>query len=387
MRRKPADDTGNLDSLLDALTNVVGILIIMLVVALLGMSEAVKRITQAQELDERVKVDHLLDKEKELEALKELLKTLEPDWLSMEPQVPKNKAQLEKLTQQIEQLRDKVTVESEKKEFDIDKLKQDMQEKTQEQKKLDADLAKAIKRLEELKALLDKTPIPEIPPAEIVRIPNPRDVDNSFRKVVFHIANNRVLEEEHERYREKLERNIAAFEQRFRPIPESDKETGGYDFEKFKQLIDRTKYGDRNVDIELKIQTSRIYMDCFITNKAGDDLDSMDRPTSLYKRKIFNMHKDGKEYARYIVYPNSFAEYVKARNIADEFKIPAGWQIDTNTKDRNWTIYVPVKLQFNKPKPKPKAPSEGGGNAPAPKPKPEPEKKPERAPLRDTLVD
>ena len=38
MRRKPAEETGNLDSLLDALTNVVGILIIMLVVALLGMS-------------------------------------------------------------------------------------------------------------------------------------------------------------------------------------------------------------------------------------------------------------------------------------------------------------------------------------------------------------
>ena len=85
MRRKPAEETGNLDSLLDALTNVVGILIIMLVVALLGMSEAVKRITQARELDEKVNVDHLLDKEKELEALKELLKQLEPDWRDMEP--------------------------------------------------------------------------------------------------------------------------------------------------------------------------------------------------------------------------------------------------------------------------------------------------------------
>ena len=89
MRRRPVDDAGNLDSLLDALTNVVGILIIMLVVALLGMSEAVKRITQAQELDDKVDVDHLLDKEKELKALKELLKQLEPDWLDMQPQVPK----------------------------------------------------------------------------------------------------------------------------------------------------------------------------------------------------------------------------------------------------------------------------------------------------------
>ncbi len=387
MRRKPQDDANNLDSLLDALTNVVGILIIMLVVALLGMSEAVKRITQARELDERVKVDHLLDKEKELEALKELLKQLEPDWREMEPEVPKNKVRLEQLTRQLEALRDKVTAEAEKKEYDVPKLKEEAKEKETEQKKLAQELEKAIKRLEELRALLDKTPIPETPPAEIVRIPNPRDVDSSFRKVVFHIANNRVLEEEHERYRDKIERNIAAFERRFRPAPETEEETGGYDFDKFKDLIDRSKYGDRNVDIKLKIYTSRIYMDCYMTENAGDDIDSMDRPNSLYKRKIYSMKREGKQYARYVVYPNSFAEYVKARNIADNIGIPAGWQVDTNTKDRNWSIYVPVKLKFNKTKPKPKPKSEGGGNKPKPKPKPKPEKKPERAPLRDTLVD
>jgi hypothetical protein len=387
MRRKPQDDANNLDSLLDALTNVVGILIIMLVVALLGMSEAVKRITQARELDERVKVDHLLDKEKELQALKDLLKQLEPDWLQMQPDVPKNKIRLEQLTQQIESLRDKVTAEAEKKEYDVPKLQEEAKEKDAEQKKLAAELEKAIKRLEELRALLDKTPVPETPPAEIVRIPNPRDVDSSFRKVVFHVANNRVLEEEHERYREKIERNIEAFERRFRPAPETDEETGGYDFDKFKDLIDRTKYGDRNVDIKLTIHTTRIYMDCYMTDKAGDDIHSLDRPNSLYKRKIFAMKRDGNEYARYIVYPNSFAEYVNARNIADNIGIPAGWQVDTNTKDRNWSIYVPVKLKFNKAKPKPQPKSSGGGNKPSPKPKPkEPEKK-ERAPLRDTLVD
>ena len=65
--------------------------------------------------------------------------------------------------------------------------------------------------------------------------------------------------------------------------------------------------------------------------------------------------------------PTVSPEYVKARNIADEFKIPAGWQIDTNTKDRNWSIYVPVKLKFNKSKPKPKPASQGGGDQPKPK--------------------
>lgn len=384
MRRKPPEETGNLDSLLDALTNVVGILIIMLVVALLGMSEAVKRITQAQELDKKIKVEHLLDKEKELEALKELLKQLEPDWLQMKPEVPKNKANLDKLRKQIESLREKVTAEADKKEHDVPKLESEMKEKTEQQKKLQSDLDKAIKRLADLRAMLDKTPVPETPPAEIVRIPHPRDVDHSFRKVVFHVTHHRVLEEKSEHYKKKLERNIQAFERRFRPKPETDKETGGYDFEKFKQLINRTKYGDRNVDIQLKIYTSRIYMNCFITDKAGDDLQSLDRPSCLFWRRVIAMKRSGKEYARFIVDADSFAEYVKARNIADRIGIPAGWRIDTHPKDRNWSIYVPVKLKFNKAKPKPKP--HGSGTASKPKPKPKP-KKPERTPLPDTLVD
>jgi hypothetical protein len=385
MRRRPVEEGNNLDSLLDALTNVVGILIIMLVVALLGMSEAVKRITQARELDEKVNVDHLLQQEKELEALKEMLKKLEPEWLSMEPKVPQYKVELEKLRAQIEKLSEKVTIESENKKLDVAELESDFKEKSEAQQKLEADLKKAIERLEELKALLDKTPVPQEPPAEIVRIPNPRDVDKSYRKVTFHIDQHRVIEEEVDFYRDKLERNIAAFENRFRPLPETDEDTGGYDFDKFKELIDKTKYGDRNIRIDLKIYTTRIYMDFYITGTSGDDIDSMDKPSSKYMRSIIAMKRNGKQYARYKVSADSFAEYVKARTIADNVGVPAGWEVVINEKKPNWSAYVPVKLQFNKPKPKPKPDSGGGGDKP--KPKPQPEKKPERAPLRDTLID
>lgn len=387
MRRRPLEEGNNLDSLLDALTNVVGILIIMLVVALLGMSEAVKRITQARELDDRVKVDHLLDKEKELEALKEMLKTLEPDWLAMEPKVPQYKVQLEKLQAQIEKLSEKVTVESENKKIDVASLEVDFKEKSQQQKQLETDLKKAIDRLAELRAMLDKTPVPEEPPAEIVRIPNPRDVDSSYRKVVFHVDQHRVIQEEVDFYRDKLERNIAAFENRFRPLPETDEDTGGYDFDKFKELIDKTNYGDRNIKVELKIATTRIIMDFYIIGTSGDDLKTMDSPNSKYMRSMIAMKRNGKEYGRYKVSADSFAEYVKARTIADRVGIPAGWEVVINEKKPNWSAYVPVKLKFNKPKPKPKPDTGGGGNQPAPKPKPQPEKKPERAPLRDTLVD
>ena len=46
MKRRKKDDVGSLDSLLDTITTVVGILIILLIVVQLGADSAVKRIVE-----------------------------------------------------------------------------------------------------------------------------------------------------------------------------------------------------------------------------------------------------------------------------------------------------------------------------------------------------
>ena len=52
MRRKPDDDdAGAMDSLLDTMTNVVGILVIVLVVTQLGVGDAVQRISESIKVD------------------------------------------------------------------------------------------------------------------------------------------------------------------------------------------------------------------------------------------------------------------------------------------------------------------------------------------------
>jgi hypothetical protein len=54
MRRRSSDESeGGLDSLLDTMTNVVGILVIVLVVTQLGVGDAVRRITDAIQIDAR----------------------------------------------------------------------------------------------------------------------------------------------------------------------------------------------------------------------------------------------------------------------------------------------------------------------------------------------
>ena len=50
-RRKQEEDAGAMDSLLDTMTNVVGILVIVLVVTQLGVGDAVQRISQSLDFD------------------------------------------------------------------------------------------------------------------------------------------------------------------------------------------------------------------------------------------------------------------------------------------------------------------------------------------------
>jgi hypothetical protein len=67
MRRAKRDDEGGgLDSLLDTMTNVVGILVIVLVVTQLGVGDAVQRIVDSIQIDAR----KLAEAEKELEQKK-----------------------------------------------------------------------------------------------------------------------------------------------------------------------------------------------------------------------------------------------------------------------------------------------------------------------------
>ena len=59
MRRKKKDDIGSLDSLLDTITTVVGILIILLIVVQLGAGSAVKRIVDEKKEENSIELMEL----------------------------------------------------------------------------------------------------------------------------------------------------------------------------------------------------------------------------------------------------------------------------------------------------------------------------------------
>ena len=72
MRRPKKQSGANLDSLLDTMTNVVGILLILLTVTQLGMSDAVKRISTTATVKPE-QIDEALRRFHELKRLDEAL--------------------------------------------------------------------------------------------------------------------------------------------------------------------------------------------------------------------------------------------------------------------------------------------------------------------------
>ena len=85
-RKRKKGSMGNLDSLLDTMTSVVGILIIILIVIQLGVKEKVKELLDI--VNEEISVKDLEKKEQDIKTLEDLLKKKEQEFIS------KNKAQL-----------------------------------------------------------------------------------------------------------------------------------------------------------------------------------------------------------------------------------------------------------------------------------------------------
>ncbi len=152
-------------ALMDTMTNVVGVLIIVLVMVGLSVANIVKTV-----LSDLPPVTP-----EELAKLKEQAKQL-PE-LQTPEEVQKKKEQLEAdLKKAIEQLKtvDTTEIQAKMKFMDLEVFEKQLDERKKERDASKAATDKLLAELERLKALLDQTPVFTPPPATYVRLPNPR---------------------------------------------------------------------------------------------------------------------------------------------------------------------------------------------------------------------
>lgn len=156
----------NLDSLMDAVTNVVGVLMIVLVMMALNTARMVQKILS--DLPPVTKEEH--------QQMQDQIKALPPP--PADPKkIEEDKIQAEAdLKKAIEQLRTVDTSEmaAQMKFMDLDSFRTKLEDAKKERDVQKTEVDKLLTEVERLKALLDETPVYEPPPPTYVRLPNPR---------------------------------------------------------------------------------------------------------------------------------------------------------------------------------------------------------------------
>jgi hypothetical protein len=339
-RSKTSATGGNMDSLLDALTNVVGILVIVLVAVQISSQEAAKR-------------------------MEEMIEKIDPEELKkIEQQAQEAKAKIDQVTQAIalEKKQEKIDpekllralrddIEAAEKRAKADRIAAETAEKAAEKAKLEAEklrqrlIAQLAKLEEEAKeytvarddliAQLSKTKIPVPPPPKEVRPPTPRPpmIDPQTgrpqleRRDVF-VKNGRVIpvidpgDEMANAVKNRIKYIIAS---RRLPVSEDNwlpnAQAANIVIEEFNKNPPPLK----NFEAKLKLQGKNLAIDLTPTEEAGEPPQQAIR--GWFRRTVFGTQR--KYYLNFQVAPDSFEEYLAIRKVMDNEQFFAGWQPTT----------------------------------------------------------
>jgi len=376
MRRAPVDDDENMDSLLDTLMNVVGILIIVLVVTQMGVGDAVKRIGETMKVDPAMlqqTEEELLEKDRQQDRLETLVEDLQ--------QVDEGKItkRLEELLQQNAERQkelDQLTAELQAKLDENEKntqLEAEIQENKALLEKLRQEILTAQEEEARLNALLDETrPRQEMPAIE-VNLPNPRPAPPEAEQILFVCSNNKLYPLNAKPFQqegqeiglkvirsERLELHV--------PVTDSQKIFWLKDPKKFLQVFNEHAPTDRYFRAELVAAGSSPRLVFHPLEDAGETQRSINRASSRFRKQLKAVDASS-FYIRFNVCADSFDVYAAARPIISRIGLLAGWE--PQATEWKHTVGLGGTIRFGpppKPKPKPKTPP--------PTPKPAKPKKP-----------
>lgn len=152
-------------ALMDTMTNVVGVLIIVLVMVGLSVASAVKKVLS--DLPPVTK--------EELQQIQEQVKKLPEkiDPVKVEEQQKQAEAQLKRAIEDLKTV-DTADLQNKMKFMDLDAFQKQLDQRRKDREASKVETDKILAEVERLKALLDKTPIYQPPPPTYVRLPNPR---------------------------------------------------------------------------------------------------------------------------------------------------------------------------------------------------------------------
>lgn len=329
-RRKSNDEQGvSMDSLMDALTNVVAVLIVILILLQVDVGQTVERMLNELEpatpeqielaQQEKQKIADQISKQQELlkapEPTPQEIGAIQADLSILEISLKNQEQSLMEISALRKKLDEQKKIES------------------AEKQKTDTILAEIAR----IKAQIDQTPIPKAPEATVVKIPNSRDIPESAQifycfihedqaTLVDAIEGEKLIMAELKRHERTLVHSV-------KKIPKKP-DLVIYDQEKVVSHFKQRDLKIRNLSVTVPYNKPRNYLHMRITfdPKKGDaSLADMEQPKGRFHKVCEFVRNTPRSVIIFKVHPNGFATYLKAREIADDMNIPCGWEIDGNS--------------------------------------------------------
>ena len=351
MKKRKKDQGGSLDSLLDTMTTVVGILIILLIVVQLGADSAVNRI-----VDEK--------KEKNSEELMEMAMRQFEDQRNgllkekkkLELSIAVKNKQDQKLVGEIAKLEKKLS----DLKSSVPKSLGDPTALQTEKKKVDDEKKKIEVKLKKIKGLLAKAPKPSSKSlSKDVNLPDPKPAPPKATPFRFLCREGKIYPLDDSNLRKSADKAIAQSGIK----PNKDRE---YDGKKLAAHFGQQKPG--NAFFSLKAIPGGDKLIRFTMERRpnmGEGELALGKSGSAYMKTLASL-KPTDRYLLFEVFPDSFSTYLAAREISSKRKFPAGWKPAHRSNDW-WSYYwghhdLGRSKVPSPPKPKP-------GTTPKPKPK------------------
>lgn len=291
------------------MTNVVGILVIILIVTQVNVTEATRRIRAGLP---DVSEEQLVEQEKKLVALRETLEELKRDKTPVTPEkLVKLKKLLAEMKKQLERQKlAKLEMEEQKKLFvkfeeGLKKLEEELEDKNKQ-------LAVLTEKIKDAETVENE----EMP----VRLPNPRPAEEGFTEVSIAVTGQRLYDVTLSTL---LEKAVAELQTRDDLVVF---ETPRY-YDRPKLLSELNKFGASHPDVNFKFTARRdgqILVQISAKPDGGEPIEAFDNPDSPIRKSMASA-KLNKNYVRFFVTEDSFDTYIDVRQRAESFRIPAGW--------------------------------------------------------------
>ena len=330
-------------ALMDTMTNVVGVLIIVLVMVGIGLARSVNKVLSDLP---PVTVEEHAKLQKQVEE-----STPKADPQQLEKEKEKLTKELKTLAEQLKDL--ELTKEKQKvKIVDVDDLDKKLEQRKQERERRKAEAEKLLSEIDRLKKQLDTTPVYQPPPAVVVKLPNPRPMPDKAVIQRFLVIGKRVYYIGDEEVKELFEAELRLAEPSTAQSRETLKGPDGnplttrdksgrsvpmrkvvYDPKKITDHFSRRSIGNRDFKTELLLSPASPTINVKMTPlpDRGETVEQTRGMVSTFQASMRKFKADPRSVIWFHVYKDSMETYLAVRDVADQLGMPVGWDLYNNS--------------------------------------------------------